>query len=142
MMNVPKRKDFGSLRRKLAAGKLLTDAAAESGMTVEEAQDYLAGRQGQDDESLRAFSDEALRVALTALTAAVKEGSRTIGEGYGEGRFDRYQSVDLDAAKALLKAGMDARKMLRRSKEIKIEAAAAGQVDLFDAGPWTFKDSD
>lgn len=134
------KKDFAALRRKLAGGKVLAVAAAEAGMSLEEAQAYLTAREDEQDTSLLAFSDEALRVSLMALKRAVKEKNRVTAFGSLQDGMTKEAIIDVDAAKALLKAAMQAKKMLRAEK---VAAAGAGAVekDLFDS-PWSFKKSD
>lgn len=143
------KKDFRALRHKLASGKVLADAASEAGMSLDEAQAYLKSRDEEEDETLLAFSDEALRVALMALKRAVREKNRSVASilyekdnvtGDSTKTESRESVIDVDAAKALLKAGMQAKKMLR-DREGSGGAVPAGQKDLFD-GPWTFKKSD
>lgn len=137
--------DYSALRRKLAAGLPLLEAAALAGMTEDAAKDYLAKRESEDDKSLRAFSDQALRVSLAALTRAVKEKNRKVSQHDqgDDGSFTMYKEavIDVDAAKALLKAGMDARAMLRRAAGGTGGGEEAGERDLFDikVTGWSFK---
>lgn len=134
-------KDFPALLRKLARGKTLAIASAEAGLTEEEARAHLEARTSEDDESLRSFADEAMRVSLRVLKKAALTEMRIVSEGFEMGHT-KWEATDLKAATALLKAGMDARKMLRS----KADKAVAGR-DLFDGdgeddGPWSFKDPD
>lgn len=132
------KKDFRALRHKLAGGKLLAEAAAEAGMTTQEAQAYLTAREDGQDQALMAFSDEALRISLNALKKCIAQGNRAVMFQNEEGR-SKESVIDLPAAEALLKAAMDAKKMLRA----KGLAQVAGEAikDLFDS-PWSFKKSD
>ncbi len=135
-------KDFQSLGRKLARGKTLQEAASESGLTLDEAREYLDRIHQEDDQTLRAFADEALRAGLSRLKDAVKEKERIVGEGHGEGRYTNFATTDVAAARALIRAGLDARKLLRLSKKDR-QAAPPGHEDrdLFDT-PWEFKKED
>jgi hypothetical protein len=137
-------KDFAALRRKLASGKTLAVAAAEAGMSEDEARAHLTSREEEDNESLRSFADEAMRVSLKVLKkAALEPEMRKVGETYEMGS-DRWESTDIKAATELLKAGMAARKMLRTAKSL----GNPGE-DLFDkegnpvqTSAWIFKKTD
>lgn len=135
-------KDFDALKRKLISGKTLAVAAAEAGMTLQEAEDHLADRTSEDDKSLRAFSDEAMNVALEAMKGFLQEKNRSVVESCEMGST-KEAVLDLPAATALLRAAMDARKMLRRKEK---PAALPVQIgkDLFDQPdtPWSFKRPD
>lgn len=126
-------------------------AASEAGLTEEEAKAYLDERASEEDKSLRAFSDQALKVALKALTNAIKEKNRKVShstssegaDGERDYHMEREAVIDVDAAKALLKAGMDARKLLKRGSAALGGGEPAGERDLFDrANPWSFKKTD
>lgn len=113
-------------------------------MSEDEARAHLTSREEEDNESLRSFADEAMRVSLKVLKkAALEEDMRRVGESYEMGST-RWESADIKAATELLKAGMAARKMLRVSKSLDNPAN-----DLFDkegnavqASAWIFKKTD
>lgn len=132
------KKDVRALRRKLASGKLLAEAATEAGMTVEEAQAYLTAREDEQDKALMAFSDEALRISLSALKRCIAQGNRPVMFHNEEGH-SKESVIDLPAAEALLKAAMEAKKMLRARGLAQVAGEAI--KDLFDS-PWSFKKSD
>lgn len=148
-MQAPK-KDFRALRRKLASGKTLAEAAAEAGMTEEEAKAYLTARESEEDETLRAFSDQAMKTALEVLERAAREKNRGLGQKLTELGPDgplvtetKEQVIDVDAAKTLLRYAMQAKKMLRDDRDGRGSGGdQAGDRDLFDQGPWTFRKSD
>lgn len=135
-------KDYPALIRKLAAGKPLAQAAVESGLSDEDAKAYLQSRADEDSESLRAFADEALKVSLRVLkklsTGDKRESSSSCDMG-----ATGWESTDLKAATALLRAGMEARKMLRQ-----VDKKRDPKADLFDAlgglaaSAWDFKEPD
>lgn len=112
-------------------------------MSLEEAQAYLTSRESEEDRSLRAFSDEALGTALRALKAAVKEKTRATQFGSVEDGFTRATVIDVEAAKALLKAGIDAKKLLRLGSLERLPGGVEIEdgKDLFDS-PWSFRRSD
>ncbi len=141
------RKDFRSLRRKLASGKTLPDAAAESGMTSDEAVAYLNTRDDEQDKALLAFSDEAMAIALTVFKRAAREKNRSVLQKLVEFTSDGPQKtetkeavIDIDAATALLKAAMQAKKMLRDDRAGR-SSPEDQDKDLFD-NPWSFRKSD
>jgi hypothetical protein len=137
-----KKRDWEGLARKLRAGKLLEQAAEEAGIPIEEAKTWLKDRRVEpeyDDDSLRLLSAKALVSGVHTLIAAAKEkDGRIRAEG---GEFgDSYQYLDVDAAKALVTAGLKIRSMLGRGKT----AGVVGK-DLFDADEdttWEFPTSD
>lgn len=135
-----KSKDFQSLIGKLARGRTIEQAAAEAGMSVEEARGYLESRTNEDDESLRSFADEALRVSLRVLKKIALEDPMMSAETTGIGNSTSWDATHMKAASELLKAGMSARRLLKEKKTIE-----RGQ-DLFDkasereVSAWTFKD--
>jgi uncharacterized protein (DUF1800 family) len=145
------KRDFSALEAKLARGKPLCLAAEEAGIPVEEAKEWLDKRRLPDDQAsgdqLALFADEAMAVALAALKDAIAEKNRAVmsTERDGPSVFTSKEAVlDLDAAKALLRAAMDARRMLERRKtpQRKAQAVSEAVQDLFDLGPWKVKKTD
>lgn len=138
-------RDYPGLERKLARGKTLEQASLETGIPLEEAKAYIEKRRESaketEDDALLLFSNEALQTALKTLKRAANDQERMSSEGFGEGRYTSYATTDVEAAKALLKAGLDARRMLEKKKSsAKLGPMAQGIVDLFDAtSPWSFK---
>lgn len=145
------------LERKLAAQKSIEQAAEEMGLSVKEAEDLLdavrVSRAKTVDDQLEHFAAEALKTALSTLKKAARDGNREMGEGMGDGMYRTEAAVDIDAAKALLRAGLDAQKILdRRREKAASRAKAAGGSglvdpttgrDLFDrSNPWKFKPKD
>lgn len=139
--------DWASLERKLRRGKTLEQAAEEAGVDIAAATEYLAKKRehaaANGDDVLELAAAEAMHHGIQTLIRATKEkDGRLVGEGYGEGRFDRKESVDIDAAKTLLKFSIDARRLLVQKKKPAKDAAGAGQDDLFDREPgnWDLKE--
>lgn len=134
-------KDWASLDRKIASGKTLEQAALEAGVTIQEAQSYLAERRVNapfDDDSLRLVAAEALHHGVAKLIAAAQAGPRTASEKVETGAT-AYESSDIDAAKALVRFALDAKKLIKGTSV----TAKKEQKDLFDIadkGPWKLKD--
>jgi len=149
-------RDFPSLERKLARGAPLEVACEQTGIPLPEAETYLELRRSRGDtgteDQLSLFSDEALRVAIRTLKRAIKEKNRGVINEESEYRDGakvsvrvKEQVLDVDAAKALLKAGIEVRRMLERRKAPERKGKAVGDTakDLFDVmGPWRLKDPD
>lgn len=142
-------RDWGAFEAKLAAGKLVEQAAAEVGIPIDEAKAHLELRRTHhvvDDDSLRVLAAEALYHGMTTLIGLAKliEGRResvTTREGQGEDAASstiKFDFPDLGAAQELVRTGVKLRQMLGTAK-----AVAGGQRDLFDeapvATPWVFK---
>lgn len=140
------------LERKLAAQKSLDQAAEEMGISVADADLLLKevrdSRAKTQDDQLEQFANEALKIALRTLKKAAGEGNRETGQGMGDGMYTTEAPVDVDAAKALLRAGLDAQKLIDRRRErsaARSRTGGAGLVDpqgrdLFDrSNPWRFK---
>ena len=131
------KRDWEGLERKLSRGKLLEKAAEESGIPLEEAQIWLANRRethSYDDDSLRILSAKALVSGMNALIRASQEkDGRIKGEGGTIG--STYEYSDVDAAKALVMAGLKVRSMIGARKEP--EKKTGEQDDLFDRA-WNF----
>ena len=141
--------DYKSLQRKLRRGVPLEDAALEAGIPLDQAQAWVeklrADEAGTGDERLLLFSNDAINTGITCLKAAIKEKNRKVSEGFGEGMSVREAVIDIDAAKALLKFGFEARRMIdKRKHAAQVTAAVAqGASDLFDlaaSSPWRFKE--
>lgn len=141
------------LERKLAQQKSLEQAAEEMGVPLNHAEEVLQGvrlsRAKTSDDHLELFAAEALKTALHTLKKAMKEGNREVSVGHGEGSFTKEAVIDVDAAKALLRAGLDAQKILdrRRARAKSADGKGGdrlpGERDLFDGnGPWAFKTRD
>lgn len=142
-----KNRDWEGLRRKLRAGKLVEDAAVEAGIPIDEARKWLEDRRPNadyDDDSLRLLASSALNAGIAALVEAAKEtAGRMSAEGGGMGASYKY--FDVDAAKALVNAGLKIRTMVGAKRK-----AAASARDLFDAASgdaerklgWDFPDGD
>lgn len=147
-------RDYAALRRKLSLGRTIEEAAVESGMPLEEARTYLLRERSSElehgDEKLLMWSQKALNRAYRALSNAIAEKNRQVADGTtGEcGSYTKEAVLDVDAAKALLKAALDARKMIDKRREVQRRGVLpggqlAGERDLFeDQGPWSFKNSD
>lgn len=135
---------FKSLERKLASGKTLEQAALEAGLEVDAAREYLAQRRTSaaetEDDTLLLFSNEALRTAMNVLKRATRDPDRIKSETFDMGGTT-FALTDIEAAKALLTAGLAARKMLysRKTATSKMQNLDA-LSDLFDrTDPWEFK---
>ncbi len=134
------KRDWEGLARKISRGLLPEDAATEAGIPWEEAKTWLEARRATksyDDDSLRLLSAKALAEGLEAL---MREAQNSEGRVKGEGgEFGRtFEFGDIDAAKALVAAGLKLRSMLASEPGTK---KTAGQVidDLFDrASNWSF----
>ena len=141
--------DYKSLQRKLRRGVLLEDAALEAGIPLAEATAWVeklrADEAGTGDERLLLFSNDAINTGIATLKAAIKEKSRVVAQADFQGSSERSQVLDVDAAKALLKFGFDARRMIdKRKHSARVTAAVEqGAADLFDlaaSSPWRFKE--
>ena len=151
-MKPANKEPFRALLRKLSAGKTLAVAASEAGMSEQDARDYLKTRDSEEDQSLRAFCDDGLRLVMKVFRRAVNEKNRKVmhTEVIAEGEHSTTTThkeavIDLPAATALLKACMEGKKMLRTSREAGGGGSGRGERDLFDANesnPWVFKKSD
>lgn len=135
-----KNKDFQALEKKLSKGIPLDEAAAQSGLTLDECYDYIKGRSEHLDTlnyELRKAGQKAIEKALDKLTKL----------SAGEARYammgETCHSVDLEAAKTLAKFGLEALKLSKSAKTA--GTTDQGQPDLFDAsgasvlGPWVLK---
>ncbi len=130
------------LARKISRGKLVEEAAAEAGIPLEEAQKWLEERRKSkvyDEDSLRLLSAQALYAGMQALIRHSRNhDGRVKVEG---GEFGQtYQFDDVDAAKALVAAGIKIRTMLGAGKG----KPTPGEVidDLFDrASNWNFPEA-
>lgn len=144
--------EWQSLARKLRRGKTLEQAAEESGIELDKAKEWLEEQRKlacYDDDSLRLVAGEALRHGIDRLVKASREPERvgstfTVDEEGGKSGIN-YALTDVDAAKALVKFALDARKMLVGKAVAK---KIMDQPDLFDGvaasgsvGHWVFRDN-
>lgn len=138
-------RDWTAFERKLQAGKLIEQAAEESGVPVDEAVTWLAERRGRtkDEEALRILSAEALHHGITTLIELAKIRDGRVGteteqdEDLGVRTTTKYDHPDGAAARTLVQTGLKLRQL------IKPPVKADGEVkDLFDRpvapSNWTF----
>ncbi len=136
--------DWQAFERKLAAGKLIEQAADEAGVSVDQAVTWLADKRGssKDDAALRILAAEALHHGITTLIELTKIREGRVGtatqddEDLGTRTTTKFDHPDGAAARALVATGLKLRQL------IKPAADAGGAPDLFDrpAGQsnWTF----
>lgn len=144
-----KEPDYKSLKSKLRRGVPLETAAIEAGIELEHATEWLAklkaDEAGTGDERLLLFSNDAINTGITALKAAIKEKTRVVSTADFQGSSERSQVLDIDAAKALLRYGFEARRLIDKRKQAAqvMQAVQQGASDLFDLAamsPWRFKE--
>lgn len=80
-----------------------------------------------------------MRTALVTLKKVAKAGPRVMCSKSEDGSFDSFSPSDVTAATALLRAGIDARKLLKGSRSGPPGSPQEEDRDLFDT-PWTFKE--
>lgn len=136
-----KRVNWQSLEHKISNGFTLSQACEHLGIDEQEAIAYLSEKsklEKYDSDILRLCGFRAIQTALEALEQIVKDGPRIAMKD-----SETYYNTDLQAAKELLKFGMDVRK-LAHSKDV-LKSATKGEgsgPDLFDMqGPWDFNRS-
>lgn len=128
------------MKRKISRGISVEDAAAQTGIPVDEVFEYVFNGMKEVDTlnfQLRLIGQGAIKNALTKLSELAAGSERLASETNGPSSVS-FASVDLEAAKALAKFGIDALKLARagnapRDDEIK--------KDLFDPtqDPWKLK---
>ena len=141
-----KSRDWGALARKISAGKLLEDAAAEAGIPLVEAIEHLQTRREAAelaDIELRMLASTAFQAGIERLVAISQEAPRVKSEG-SEFSSVTFAMTDLEAARALVTAGVSLARLAR--ERAPAGSAVAGERDLFDAPPqasnWSFKKRD
>ncbi len=138
-------RDWIAFERKLAAGKLIEQAAEESGIPVDDAVLWLAEKRGKskDEEALRILAAEALHHGITTLIELTKiregrTGTETEADrDLGVTKTTKFDHPDGAAARALVQTGLKLRQMIKPPAK----TDGDGQ-DLFDKAPpsgnWTF----
>ncbi len=136
-------RDWQAFERKLAAGKLIEQAAEEAGIPVDEAVKWLAEHRGKtkDEEALRVLSAEALHHGITTLIELTKIREGRVGTSTETfemgGTSIKYDHPDGAAARALVQAGLKLRQMIAAPAKKDGEGK-----DLFDKpakdSNWTF----
>ncbi len=138
-------RDWTAFERKLQAGKLIEQAAEESGVPVEEAVSWLADRRGKvkDEQALRILSAEALHHGITTLIELAKIRDGRVGteteddSDLGVRKTTKFDHPDGAAARTLVQTGLKLRQLI--AGPAKDDGAAK---DLFDRPPppsnWTF----
>ncbi len=138
-------REWTFFEQKLQAGKLIEQAAEETGIPIDEAVAWLAeSRSGaKDDGALRILAAEALHHGITTLIELTKIRDGRVGtetdedDEAGTRRTTKFDHPDGPAARALVQAGLKIRQMIAAPKE-----AGQGAKDLFDrpaaASNWSF----
>lgn len=127
------KRDWQAFERKLATGKLIEQAAEETGIPAAEAIDWLAEQRknSKDDEALRILAAEALSHGITTLIELTKIREGRVGtETERDGKMaitTKFDHPDGAAARTLVQAGLKLRQMIRPRPE----KDGAGK-DLFD----------
>jgi hypothetical protein len=133
---VPK-PDWEGLERKLRTGMSLERAAEAMGIELRDAQEFVSKRLEDnklDGVFLHLAAQDAIKVGLKTLKQIAKAGVRS-----GLNTRD----ADLEAAKALVKFGLDAKKTpgAQLMRDGKGGARVSVQLDLWDtAGNWELAD--
>lgn len=135
-------RDWQSFERKLQAGKLIEQAAEETGIPTEEAVEWLAAKRSKskDEEALRILAAEALHHGITTLIelSKIREGrvgTETEYEGESS-RTIKFDHPDTAAARTLVQTGLQLRKLIKAPAQKEGESK-----DLFDRAPasnWSF----
>lgn len=127
----PRKRDWQSLERKIAAGSSLEDAARQAGIPLEEVYQRVKDLGKEVDTlnyELRIMAQGSIEQALTKLKKLAR-GNARLGQ--------HFESTDLLAARELAKFGIEA---LKLAKTGKAQGATAGEKDLFDEmDPWRLK---
>lgn len=144
-------RDWEGLGRKLRAGKSLDQAAAETGIPLDEVAKFFEDRAKATEHEVECFgmaADDAMKRGLRELRKIAKAGPRYSETEYsdeGKPMSSRTPiSTDLEAAKLLLKFAENVKLKLRRNQAQ--AQVAKSQADLFDKaqpeqlyGPWVIK---
>lgn len=138
MTTEKKTEPIAALERKIAAGWTLEEAATAAGVDIAEARTWAQGRLDGgklDGVALHLSAHDAITTGLEILKKIAKAGPR-----FGD-PTSTVHSTDLDAAKVLLRYGLDARKLAAGSTKDPKAGSGGGQLDLFDVrGPWDVED--
>lgn len=135
-------RDWQSLESKLSRGLLLEQAVLETGIPLEEAKKWLEERRKNgefDDSTLRIVAAEALYHGLEKLIKLANADKRISSESFGESGSTSFESVDLQAARTLVKTALDLTKILKSNKKADNEKPSVAP-DLFDISRWHFKE--